>query len=152
MADVPQIEEDLADQQRILRGIIAKAVKDGKLHHAVSARADLGKVQAELHRRQHARLAEEADTDAERFRLKRLLAEGEGSWVAASKYALLERQAIDEAPLDEHLTQEEWLDRVRQDAMACNDEDLEMYVYEWLSRNGYQLLVTDGRLKLARTA
>ncbi len=152
MSDIPKIEEDLADQQKILRGIIARAIKDGKLHHAVSARADLGKVQAELHRRTNARLAEAAETDEERFRLKRQLAEAEGSWVAASRFAQLEREARDRYRASitaADMTPEEWQQRVRADAQAATDEDLEVYVHEWLTRHGYRFVVEGGQLRLA---
>lgn len=47
------------------------------------------------------------------------------------------------------MTPEEWNQRVRDDAQAATDEDLELYVHEWLTRHGYRLVVEGGQLRLA---
>ena len=47
------------------------------------------------------------------------------------------------------MTPEEWEQRVRADAQAATDEDLEVYVHEWLTRHGYRLVVEGGQLRLA---
>ena len=42
------------------------------------------------------------------------------------------------------------LDELRAaDAQAATDEDLEVYVHEWLTRHGYRLVVEGGQLRLA---
>ena len=56
-----------------------------------------------------------------------------------------ERGAITAADM----TPEEWNQRVRDDAQAATDEDLELYVHEWLTRHGYRLVVEGGQLRLA---
>ena len=38
---------------------------------------------------------------------------------------------------------------MRADAQAATDEDLEVYVHEWLTRHGYRLVVEGGQLRLA---
>ena len=47
------------------------------------------------------------------------------------------------------MTPEEWQQRVRADAQAATDEDLEVYVHEWLTRHGYRFVVEGGQLRLA---
>jgi hypothetical protein len=156
MADAPAgIEAALAEQARLLRGIMAQAVKTGKLHHAISARADLGKVQAELHRRESARRALDAPTEVERIQILRALAEGDGSWVAAAKYAAMEKAAAlaTETEADRAtMTPEEWKQAVLEDAQQADDQDLEVYAHEWLTRVGLRLLVEDGEPRLVRAA
>ena len=54
---------------------------------------------------------------------------------------------IDPASLDA----ETWLLRVQEDAREATDEDLEVYVREWLRRLGYELEVSErGHLRLRR--
>ena len=156
MADAPAgIEAALSEQARLLRGIMAQAVKTGKLHHAISARADLGKVQAELHRRESTRRALDATSEVERIQILRALAEGDGSWVAAAKYAAMEKAAAlaTETEADRAtMTPEEWKQAVLEDAQQADDQDLEVYAHEWLTRVGLRLLVEDGEPRLVRAA
>ena len=52
----------------------------------------------------------------------------------------------------EDMTAEEWAARVRADVASTPDSDLELYVHEWLSRNGLTLVVEDGHPRLHRVA
>lgn len=136
---------------------MAKAIRSGKLHHAISARTDLGRVQSELHRRQESRLAEsEADVVA-KLRRKRLLAEAEGSWVAAAKYLGLEQEAAREALAEtqqspEEMTPDEWRQRIETDARSASLEDLEVYVQEYYDRSSLEPVAEDGVIRLVRVA
>ena len=56
---------------------------------------------------------------------------------------------LDELRTAADMTPEEWEQRVRADAQAATDEDLEVYVHEWLTRHGYRLVVEGGQLRLA---
>jgi len=58
-------------------------------------------------------------------------------------------RAGDVDPAD--LSDDEWSQRVLEDAREATDPDLEVYVSEWLRRRGYALEVTDrGHLRLRR--
>lgn len=60
-----------------------------------------------------------------------------------------EARAGDVDPAD--LSEDEWSQRVLEDAREASDQDLEAYVSEWLRRKGYELEVTDrGHLRLRR--
>ncbi len=154
-ADEPAIEAALREQARQLRLIMETAIESDKLNHAIAARADLGKVQAELHRREMARKAVAATTEVERIQILRGLAEGDGSWVAAAKYAAMEKAAAmaTEVEADRStMTPEEWRQAVLEDAQQATDQDLEVYAHEWLTRVGLRLMVEDGEPRLVRAA
>ena len=154
-AGEPAIEAALREQARQLRLIMESAIESDKLNHAIAARADLGKVQAELHRRESARRALDAPTEVERIQILRGLAEGDGSWVAAAKYAAMEKAAAlaTETEADRAtMTPEEWKQAVLEDAQQADDQDLEVYAHEWLTRVGLRLLVEDGEPRLVRAA
>ena len=50
----------------------------------------------------------------------------------------------------EDLSPEEWAARVREDAAAASDEDLEVYVHEWLRRAKLSLIMDGGEPRLVR--
>jgi len=52
----------------------------------------------------------------------------------------------------EDLSPEEWVAKVRADAQAASDEDLEVYVHEWLDRSGMRIVHDKGGARLARAS
>ena len=153
---VADIETALREQARVLRAIMGQAVKAGKLHHAIAARTDLGRVQTELHRREEATRAANAETEVERIQILRGLAEGDGSWVAAAKYAAMEsvaQAAGDHGALDPvAMTPEDWRAAVLEDAQSATDQDLELYAHEWMVRNGMRLVIEGDETRIVRAA
>jgi len=65
-----------------------------------------------------------------------------------------ELQALLAPPEDTHdpaaMSPEEWEARVREDARAATDEDLDVYMEEWLDRRDHLLEVEGDRLRLVR--
>jgi hypothetical protein len=75
--------------------------------------------------------------------------------VAAAKYAAMEKAAAlaTETEADRAtMTPEEWKQAVLEDAQQADDQDLEVYAHEWLTRVGLRLLVEDGEPRLVRAA
>lgn len=52
----------------------------------------------------------------------------------------------------EDLTPEQWAAKVRSDAQAATDDDLEVYVYEWMERKGLRLVHEGNGARLVRAA
>ena len=50
------------------------------------------------------------------------------------------------------VTPEEWRAHIRADAAATSDQDLELYVHEWLERSGLRLMVDQGEPRLMRAS
>jgi len=50
------------------------------------------------------------------------------------------------------VTPEEWRAHIMADAAATADQDLELYVHEWLERSGLRLLVDQGEPRLRRVS
>ena len=154
--DADNIEKALREQARLLRLIMGEAVEVGKLHHAIAARTDLGRVQTELHRREQAKRAANAETEVERIQILRGLAEADGSWVAASKYAAMESAArsagVGAGPDHAAMSPEDWRAAVLEDAQSATDQDLELYAHEWMVRNGMRLVIEGQESRIVRAA
>ena len=47
-------------------------------------------------------------------------------------------------------TPEEWAARIAEDAGACSDDDLDVYMQTWAARRGYLVTVEAGEVRLVR--
>ena len=138
-------EKDLEERIKILRGIASAAVQRSQLAVSLNATKELGRVQAELHRRRESRLSDRESDPIKRIARKRLLAEGDGSWVAVARMLNDENELKKAEDLKEELqilpeamTPEEWAIQIDEDAAAASDTDLEAYVAEWARRLGLE--------------
>ena len=152
-------ERSLEEQVRVTRAIVGTAMQKGDTGNAVKAQTLLSRLVSDLERHRAARLASAETDPIARIGALRRLAEADGSWVAAARYAADERQAtIDDMAAEQERmrraeveTPELRAARVLDHSRSAPLDELEVYVREWASRHRHELYVTDqGEIAIRR--
>lgn len=142
-----------------LQGVVQAAVQRGDHTAATKWFVELRRAEDEVLLRQRAQAIAEITDPLAHAIASRDAALADGATTAASQWggriAELEAELAaaarqrDAGPLE--LSAEEWADRVRADATAASQSDLDIYAAEWVRRYGYRFATDDdGALRLER--